>query len=453
MLAAALFVALAVFCAVCRAAPSNDLANVFSKQNVFSTEGFTKLHVAIQAAIDAQNSKTGLRAEAVATAASWAVIQTFSGKACTASTLATAYAVGLAQCYPAVLGTVMATISGTTATLNSYTTADCTGTATVVESFTNVGTCDTTGDVASNLVVQTTAGPTSTYPVPAIVYNYYGTTANCQSNSGPLYGWSWYGGSCVPLTTTASISLTCSGSNIVGTSYSTSAKCTGASASSGSIPANSLCAATYTVAGAAAVGPYVTCTSAPAAAEAAKCFAGSETVELASGAIVSIAEVKVGDKVLAFSASAQSTVFSDVVATPHPKNNQEAVFQHIVLASGKDIKMTADHLVAAGKCDMSSLPLSRAADVHTGDCVQTTEGMSAVVSNSAVSNTEGVYTIVTDKSDDLVVVNGIVASPFAVNHAVANAVYNVHRVLYSVAPKLVAPVAAVMSGLAAYFTK
>ena len=76
-----------------------------------------------------------------------------------------------------------------------------------------------------------------------------------------------------------------------------------------------------------------------------------------------------------------------------------------------------------------------------------------MVSNSAVSNVEGVYTIVTDKADDLVIVNGIVASPFAVNHAVANAVYNVHRVLYSVAPKLVAPVAAVMSGLAAYFTK
>ena len=79
--------------------------------------------------------------------------------------------------------------------------------------------------------------------------------------------------------------------------------------------------------------------------------------------------------------------------------------------------------------------------------------MSIVVSNSVVSNAEGVYTIVTDKSDDLVVVNGIVASPFAVNHAVANAVYNVHRVFYSVAPKLVAPMAAVMSGLAAFFTK
>ena len=79
--------------------------------------------------------------------------------------------------------------------------------------------------------------------------------------------------------------------------------------------------------------------------------------------------------------------------------------------------------------------------------------MSAVVSNNAVSNADGVYTIVTDKADDLVVVNGIVASPFAVNHAVANAVYNVHRVLYGVAPKLVVPMVAVMSGLAAYFTK
>jgi len=56
----------------------------------------------------------------------------------------------------------------------------------------------------------------------------------------------------------------------------------------------------------------------------------------------------------------------------------------------------------------------------------------SVVSVSEVLGEE-VYTVVT-KHDGLIVVNGIVASPFAVNHHVANAVYNVQRVLYGVLP-------------------
>jgi lysophospholipid acyltransferase (LPLAT)-like uncharacterized protein len=35
-----------------------------------------------------------------------------------------------------------------------------------------------------------------------------------------------------------------------------------------------------------------------------------------------------------------------------------------------------------------------------------------------------------------IVVNGVVASPFAGNHAIANAFYNIHRVLYTMFPSL-----------------
>jgi len=454
MLSAALFVALAIFCAVCRADEvATASGNFFSKQKMpaFSADFFSKLQ---------SNAQTGLRPEAVTAASSWVVLQNFSGKQCTLSTLASAAAVGVGQCYPfAAGGFAMATVTGSTVAFNTYTTDTCTGTGTPVPgAATTTGVCQTDDEsgLGFQVVVQTTAGPTSSYPS-SIVLNYYGTLSNCQTNSGTLYGWGVYAGNCVPLDTNGvitSATVACSGTTLSGNTYATG-KCTGASTPYSNVAANAQCANTFTTVGVVAVGPYTTCFSPPAAASSSSvCFAGSETVELASGAIVPISEVKVGDKVLAFSASAQSTVFSDVVATPHPKNNQEAVFQHIVLASGKDIKMTADHLVSAGKCDLAAgLPLSRAADVQTGDCVQTTEGVSTVMSNNVVSNNEGVYTIVTDKSDDLVVINGIVASPFAVNHAVANAVYNVHRMLYSVAPKLVAPVAAVMSGLAAYFTK
>jgi hypothetical protein len=114
-------------------------------------------------------------------------------------------------------------------------------------------------------------------------------------------------------------------------------------------------------------------------------------------------------------------------------------------------------LILAGACSSEQLPLVRAASVQTGACVQTVNGQEVVVSNDVVQG-EGLYTVVTENKADLVVVNGVVASPFAVNHAVGNAVYAVHRLTYAVAPALMASAAfkavdAVASNLAAYFTK
>jgi len=196
-----------------------------------------------------------------------------------------------------------------------------------------------------------------------------------------------------------------------------------------------------------------TCQTA-AASTTAVCFAGSETLTLASGEVRSIADITVGDSVLAYSNG--KTVFSDVIAPPHPRNNIAADFQHIVTEAGSDIKLTADHLILAGACS-SELPLVRAASVQTGACVQTVNGQEVVVANNVVQG-EGLYTVVTENKADLVVVNGVVASPFAVNHAVGNAVYTVHRLTYAVAPALMASAAfkvvnAVASNLAAYFTK
>ena len=49
---------------------------------------------------------------------------------------------------------------------------------------------------------------------------------------------------------------------------------------------------------------------------------------------------------------------------------------------------------------------------------------------------EGVYTIVT--KEEYIVVNGIIASPFGVNHMMANLYYNMHRFLYALSPVLLA---------------
>lgn len=70
-----------------------------------------------------------------------------------------------------------------------------------------------------------------------------------------------------------------------------------------------------------------------------------------------------------------------------------------------------------------------------GDCVMTVSGEERVRSVE-ITQGLGVYTIVT--KEEFVVVNGIIASPFGVNHMMANLYYNVHRFVYSIAPVLLA---------------
>jgi len=162
------------------------------------------------------------------------------------------------------------------------------------------------------------------------------------------------------------------------------------------------------------------------------CFAGSESVLLESGASKLLSEVVVGDRVLAASAAGK-TLFSPVVAIPHALNDVVAVFQHISTDSGRDIKLTPLHLIANGVCGSGKFSLVQAGSVAAGSCLQSVDGEDRVVSNEAVQGA-GAYSVVTQEA--LVVVNGFVASPFAENHAVGNAYYNIHRALSLLAPGL-----------------
>ena len=161
------------------------------------------------------------------------------------------------------------------------------------------------------------------------------------------------------------------------------------------------------------------------------CFAGSETLSLESGEVRAISDVRVGDRVLAADAAGR-TSYSDVVYVPHRANSDDALFTHITTASGRDIKMTPSHIILAGPCHSSaSLPLTRASSVSVGECVMTVSGEDMVSTVEAVQG-KGLYTVVT--KEEYVVVNGIIASPFAVNHMLANLYYNIHRFVYASAP-------------------
>jgi hypothetical protein len=152
-----------------------------------------------------------------------------------------------------------------------------------------------------------------------------------------------------------------------------------------------------------------------------------------SGDMKMISDVIVGDRVLASDVNGK-TSFSDVISVPHGYNNIETSFTQIFTSSGNDIKMTANHLLPSGVCG-ESLSLTKASNVEVGSCIQSVKGQEQVVSTNVVSG-KGIYTIVTN--EEYVVVNGIVASPFAGNHALGNAFYTIYRSLYTVAPALFA---------------
>lgn len=172
--------------------------------------------------------------------------------------------------------------------------------------------------------------------------------------------------------------------------------------------------------------------SAPSSSSSSSCFAGSETVALASGETRAISEINLGDEIAVATMDGTFAGYSPVIAVPHAKNSIKASFAQISTVSGRDIKMTADHLVLGGACAAPSLV--QAGSLKAGECVQTVSGAEAIASISTVES-EGIYTVVT-KHDGLLIVNGVVASPFAVNHLVTNSFYNIVRLMYRVMPSV-----------------
>jgi hypothetical protein len=152
-----------------------------------------------------------------------------------------------------------------------------------------------------------------------------------------------------------------------------------------------------------------------------------------SGDIKMISDVTVGDCVLA-SDNNGKTSFSDVIAVPHGYNNIETSFTQIFTSFGNDIKMTANHLLPSGVCG-ESLSLTKASNVKVGSCIQSVKGREQVVSIS-IGSGKGIYTIVTN--EEYVVVNGIIASPFAGNHQLGHQFYNIIRMIYKIFPNFIA---------------
>ena len=144
-----------------------------------------------------------------------------------------------------------------------------------------------------------------------------------------------------------------------------------------------------------------------------------------------ISLVQVGDRVLAANAY-HDTMFSEVIFIPHGANMERAVFVHLTTVNSRDVKMTPNHILASGVCG-TPLSLVYASKVSVGDCIHTVTGEEEVIKIEEVLG-EGVYTIVTN--EEYIVVNNIMTSSFGGNHMMANLYYNVHRLVYAVAPSV-----------------
>jgi len=160
-------------------------------------------------------------------------------------------------------------------------------------------------------------------------------------------------------------------------------------------------------------------------------------VTLEDGATKAMADVAVGDRILTVNAKTGAHVYSSVVAVPHGKNAEKATFAVVTTASGRDVKMTANHMLPAGACETpAALPVVSASSVSEGECVETVSGRERVVSVSTVEG-GGIYTVVA--MEELLVVNGVVVTPYGgVNPALANTYYNLHRLAYKVCGRGVA---------------
>jgi len=315
--------------------------------------------------------------------------------------------------------------SGTTLTTTTsiFSSTTCAGSATSTTPTTESTACTVVG-TGSTAVSSSTSAPTTYYGLTSNVYVDSACATQSMGTSvtiGTLNTCTVHG--------TTSFKVTQSGSTITLTNYSDTS-CTTSTGTPLTITTGTCTA----VSGATSQYQKYTYTEAPASPSTATCFASSETVQLQDGSVKALRDVQIGDRVLTAAMDGSVKGYSPVIAVPHAGDvSTTASFVQLVTAE-KDVKMTADHLVLAGSCDAATpLSLVQAGSVTAGQCLQTTSGKAAVTATRRNVPGQGLASVVT-KAGGLVVVNGIAASPFAINHAIPEAWYSIHRLVFSVFP-------------------
>jgi len=165
------------------------------------------------------------------------------------------------------------------------------------------------------------------------------------------------------------------------------------------------------------------------------CFSGSSMLALKSGEKKAIKDITVGDSILV-TAEDGTLTHGNVVFLPHTKDNSHKIrFVELTTNKASRIQLSKKHLILANDCGKDSqFELYHASDVSKGMCLSGVEGPEEVIQVGRVQG-EGIYSVITDHSHGLIVVDGLRASSFAVNHGIVNAFYHIHRCASAVLPK------------------
>jgi hypothetical protein len=164
------------------------------------------------------------------------------------------------------------------------------------------------------------------------------------------------------------------------------------------------------------------------------CFSKDSLLKLENGSSIKIEDAKIGDKILSYSLNKNSFIYSPIVAIPHEKNSIESDFIEIKTLSGKNIKMTSDHLIPVLKNKNNKFETIYAKNIDIDDIIITIDGNDKVTSKEVIKE-EGIYTVIT--LEEYIVVDNIVVSPYAIFHLLGNIYYCLHKTLYCVNPDIV----------------
>ncbi|GAB5362766.1 hypothetical protein AAMO2058_000826600 [Amorphochlora amoebiformis] len=169
------------------------------------------------------------------------------------------------------------------------------------------------------------------------------------------------------------------------------------------------------------------------------CLSSDTKISLSSGGSKNISEATVGENIMVGKASGGVDV-APIAFIPHKKNNQTSEFVNIMVAGGEKHKLalsvTPGHFVIVSKeCKFGQIEMLRGDHVSPGMCLVNDHDQLVEVLSVSRSVKEGVYTIVADHPDGVIIANGFKVSSFGENHGVVNAYYHMHRFFSRYLPK------------------
>lgn len=175
-----------------------------------------------------------------------------------------------------------------------------------------------------------------------------------------------------------------------------------------------------------------------AAVRGGGCFSGNDLVQLEDGRQITMSDMRIGDHVLSMRSDGVLS-YSEVITFMDRDDNSYGVFFTLVTDSGKEITLTAKHLLYVIK-HSSSFDLSRmeavfAETVTVGQYLLLSEKgrvITSVVTKISVETKRGVYAPLTKHGT--IVVNDVIASCYAYinNIYIAHAVFAPMRVYHDI---------------------